>query len=89
MIDPLESRLESTLTDAGIPFTRVCVLCKHWHCDYQGDYSELTPGRGFAMRCDKEHYYVTGYDLDDEDEFRSYILKARECPDFKAVKERK
>lgn len=64
---------------------RVCVNCQHWHVDYEGDYSDTTPGDGFTMWCDRKHYHIYGSGIESDEHFRSLILKAEKCEDFDGV----
>jgi hypothetical protein len=34
------------------------------------------------MYCRENHYDVTGWDVDSEEVFREYILKANNCADY-------
>jgi hypothetical protein len=61
-----------------------CLCCTHLMVEYEGDYSELTPGQGFFMTCCKGHFYVSGQ-YDNKREYHENLLKAQGCPDFEAL----
>lgn len=61
---------------------RVCVNCAKWHIEYEQDFSEVTPGKGFSMWCEESVYNIDGGDIGSDEDFRDLILKARTCADF-------
>ena len=64
---------------------RVCYDCEHCSVDYERDYSELTPGAGLTMSCDRNHWYIQGKDAT-RTALRSALVQARTCPDFTEAK---
>jgi hypothetical protein len=66
-----------------------CHNCKHFYTDYEGDYSELTPGSGAEIRCWKNHYYLENSDLVNLTAVRRALRLGETCDDFEPVEESK
>jgi hypothetical protein len=54
-----------------------CLCCKWLDMGYEGDWSEVTPGRGWYCDCRKRHFYGL-----DESELHMLHEYAPNCPDF-------
>lgn len=65
---------------------RMCWFCKHVAFDPGSpDWSELTPGEDWELRCKKGHYYLDSHEEHVTlDMFRRAIETARTCEDFEA-----
>ena len=63
-----------------------CYCCKNVYMEYEGDWSELTPGEGFEFGCHKKHFHYGDENLDMSRDFSHIIHKvmtlAQECRDF-------
>lgn len=57
-----------------------CHCCIKLNADFEGDYSELTPGRGYYIDCLAGHFYS----LEEDEYHEKLVVFARTCPDFKA-----
>lgn len=55
-----------------------CLCCVHLDMGYEGDWSEVTPGRGQYCDCALGHFL--GLDNDDLHELHEFGMY---CPDFK------
>lgn len=61
---------------------RLCLWCEHCFLETgYAAYSELTPGEQFDVFCTKRHWKFRQGDGDSA--FRTNLLKARSCPDWK------
>ena len=63
-----------------------CINCKYWYFDSGWGGTDVTPGDQWESYCNKGHWQCEGVYVR-EDEYRSYLLKSRECKDFKHIKE--
>ena len=53
-----------------------CLCCKLLEEDFDGGYSEMTPGEGFVFTCKKKHFYMMStYQWHD-------LMQGSHCPDF-------
>ena len=68
---------------------KLCVFCKHmsWSIIEYTYYSTLTGGDiSGGMICRKGHFdYIDSGHIEDENDFRQFILRAEDCKDFKLV----
>ncbi len=62
---------------------RLCYDCKHCLCDYDPDWSDITPGLGLTLECTKG-VWSFGRDLTREN-LRESMRKALHCPMFEPV----
>ncbi len=56
-----------------------CLCCAHLDMGYEGDWSDVTPGRGYYCDCNKGHFYSL-----DTDENHKLIVLGQNCVDFVA-----
>jgi len=63
---------------------RLCIFCQHFRF-YSGEpaYSELTPGADMVLKCAKG--YWNAREFISEDDYRTEMLRARTCKDWKPV----
>jgi hypothetical protein len=71
---------------------RICYDCTHLSADYEPDWSDVTPGNGLTLRCEKNHWEIgsgrwSGDGLSRETLRRS-LKMAPTCADFKLAEER-
>ena len=63
-----------------------CYCCKHVYMQYEGDYSDVTPGAGFEFGCCCGHFAYGQSDLSERHNFDITLHKvmtlAQECSDF-------
>lgn len=67
-----------------------CLDCQNFSFDGGSPgYSDMTPGSGLSMDCDKNHWRFDFYDHPTQEEFATILNGKRECIDFiKRKKER-
>lgn len=46
--------------------SRLCIYCKHFDIDYEGAYSDVTPGSGFQAGCKEGVWWQNGDNLSPE-----------------------
>jgi hypothetical protein len=66
--------------------SKLCIYCKHWGVDFEGDWSEVTPGSGFTTRCQKGKWIVFGNDMT-EKEFRQRLEIGLSCDLFEKAEQ--
>lgn len=66
--------MKSTLPD------QTCWECREFGIDYEGDWSDVTPGAGLQIDCAKDHYHLSNSVT--EREFAEAMTRGFTCPDF-------
>lgn len=61
-----------------------CLCCRHLSIEYEGDWSEVTPGMGWHANCLRHQFFVV--DLHDQDEMHEFWSRGQTCEKFE-VKE--
>jgi hypothetical protein len=63
---------------------RTCIECRWFDIDYEGDYSELTPGEGASITCLKFKWGMRNSDFnkDGTRRFRLAITMAEKCDEY-------
>lgn len=60
---------------------RRCSDCTYCSLDYEGDYSDLTPGEGATLECIKGKWKLVNYQFSRK-ELQEKMRTAIECPDY-------
>ena len=61
-----------------------CLFCKFFQLTYEQDYSDLTPGAGLELGCNKRHWQFDEWEETEKD-FRLHMLTAETCPDYEVA----
>lgn len=70
-----------------MPEEKLCIFCKSFRfIPGSPSYSDVTPGYQATMDCSEDHWEIDMLH-DNEDIYRSRILTAISCKDFKHIKE--
>lgn len=64
---------------------KLCFRCKHIDVDYDGPWSDVTPGSGFSMKCRKDHFSL-GQEMELK-EYREAMEKGLDCEDFEKAED--
>lgn len=59
---------------------QTCWSCQHFRVEYEGDWSDVTPGEGFTLMCYKNHYDY--HNRITQEEFAAAMERGFTCPDF-------
>lgn len=64
---------------------KVCYFCKHFSISFEDDYSDLTPGEGFEMKCFED---IWRFDpkYEGEAKFAECLNTAADCPEYEKVR---
>lgn len=62
-----------------------CFCCVFFNADYEGDWSDMTPGSGVSVACQKGHFRLGEYDLGETPSYHAKLLQAQTCEDFDPV----
>lgn len=65
-----------------------CYCCKNLSSGYEGDWSDVTPGRGAYCDCIKGHFYSSGAEVGEKETQHNIFMFAQNCPDFEPEDER-
>lgn len=61
---------------------KTCFSCRWIDLDLGIGWSEVTPGDGFTLRCNKGHYLLCDRDVESARKWGECISKAPGCPDY-------
>ena len=75
---------------------RTCLACTHFSISFEGDWSDITPGEGFSMKCYAKRPDGSGYghfpgwdgvDLERKPlkDFHATTQTALNCPDYQPL----
>ena len=62
-----------------------CLQCKHMRADYDGGYSEYTPGDGATLWCSENHWRLNNHNIEVK-ALRDNTELANTCADFEEEK---
>jgi len=65
--------------------SRLCIYCKHFNVEYEGDYSDVTPGAGFTMSCRDGKYSINNED--NVKSFRETLETGLKCDKYEKAED--